>query len=1294
MALPSDSNSLLVPIFIDAWVVSQPPTNQIARYEMDYSNLEKFDNPFPVKAMSENTSDSSDDSSEESSESPVDNGIYLKWALPDALTHSQANEEGTINLPLVPNRWMVVRFMAPGNTPPANDTWQMTAWVIQSDATEALPSGGSYPFLNPNEPSSISLSNNAVNVNGSTIGANFTIEKWEAQGDPGTPTSFLRAAGPGNISFAAYQPFCENVFSFKDTDLPAQGTGVHNFSYMAIGWYGNPTDDPLNGITTSEELNKLLTEFKWSLPNGQPFPNSSDNQPPSSSLYHGFTADVQWPYEEQDPPEVKSAVGKTAMDALSALIQSDAMQHRDPHGDDEKVWLEAGNTLSELIQAAMLELLADYGVPGGQVLINQELEKTWFGSRPGGTIWKVSQDTAKDSDFNVEGDNLTTDQNKALIKQLAELNSAQQDYDLQQRALESQQSELYMKWLTLVKSNTVYNQFGEWPGTQPDWKSVLKPVFTKNLYPQLTKEVWDLICSQQSKKDLFPSATGVDVATTWANKNWTFPSADGTKQVSLSDLGLKLKGTAAPSFQHPVDPVLLISSAKRTQIHGEDHIYNSNDTLTVRLGGQTITGIAVDGQPKISDTEVAATGVVFDSFSKMTNIPSISHLLTEAFFFEPLNASLMAAAASGANADDIKTGILSLLAQHDPKVKPPKSAWEGTPPSPAAYSEWRQAWTPLWVEWQSDIYPFVNSNNQFTMNNWEFDGDQYHWTGDGFNEDKKVYVNGRTVVNPFAQKIFNKALNKYLKNHEKLQKDPKLCTLLDDVLNWDILSQSLSGFNDKIITEISYTSFPPPTSQSFDSTGLVPCPPNDNSTPVIGDLIQGENKSVPVLESPYNFYAFRQGMAKFSSIQVVDAFGQTIQVLADDPQTNQGSPPLTSPIITPPQDLVPSFFANKNPFLFRPNLVQGSRLNLDFMANDGSGPLSTSTENDNPVCGWLLPNHLDRSIDVYDGDGNLLGELMAPPFGWRPRPGNPGNNPPPKHPSNINNDALKNVISTLANQTEAVFNDFMQVIDETTWMSDPLGGNNDAFLAALIGRPLAVVEMQVSLELDGITAKSQLLDDILTSHSTIDNYTPVNYTAGVENIDIPVRLGSLQLRNDGVMGYFRNGTAVNNIFPTFYSVHGDPTLSPDDQFIKTVVNQKSNPHTYQGDLTVNVNGYEWPVKPPKPVTVTMILDPLGKVHGDTGMLPTAVNALPDYTIKNLLNKLYVNFQTGPVLTDENTLRLPKPAEKQGKWTWLQKLPSDWIDSSIINADDAARFPLNPPTIKEGWLQLKGIKEDD
>src|SRR5204863_9986761 len=45
----------------------------------------------------------------------------------------------------------------------------------------------------------------------------------------------------------------------------------------------------------------------------------------------------------------------------------------------------------------------------------------------------------------------------------------------------------------------------------------------------------------------------------------------------------------------------------------------------------------------------------------------------------------------------------------------------------------------------------------------------------------------------------------------------------------------------------------------------------------------------------------------------------------------------------------------------------------------------------NPVAGFLLPDHIDEALEVFDVAGNPLGQLMHEPFGggvvWEPAPG-------------------------------------------------------------------------------------------------------------------------------------------------------------------------------------------------------------------------------------------------------------------------------------------------------------------
>jgi hypothetical protein len=430
------------------------------------------------------------------------------------------------------------------------------------------------------------------------------------------------------------------------------------------------------------------------------------------------------------------------------------------------------------------------------------------------------------------------------------------------------------------------------------------------------------------------------------------------------------------------------------------------------------------------------------------------------------------------------------------------------------------------------------------------------------------------------------------------------------------------------------------------------------------------------------FFPVRGGFLQFQQLQVVDAFGQTFGGPVNDPlshwpMTGQGFEPILG------QGLSPTSLPDNLYGLVQlpPRVIQETRLDLRFLANDGSGQGTEVSQNSNAVCGWLLPNHLDGGISVYDAGGRLLGELLplAAPDNWRPRPGAPGNNPPPQHPSEIPNAALRSVITSIAGQPPAVFEDLLSVIDETLWMVDPLGGRKDQFLSVLIGRPLAVVQAKVQLSLLGDPFRSRLWNDMVTEEAP---YTEVQKIGDVETISFPVRLGSLELRDDGVIGYF----LPTGDYTKFYAVHIPDDFSSDD-YIRQIVLQPGggNPAQYQGDISLKFEG--------DAVTFSMLLDPRGKVHAYTGILPVTSSALPAHLVEDFIKQLKVTFRAGPIIADPGGLRVPQPAEDHGLWTWLQQsAPGSWEEDSIVDADDSARLPDAQLQLREGWLELTDIEE--
>jgi hypothetical protein len=278
-------------------------------------------------------------------------------------------------------------------------------------------------------------------------------------------------------------------------------------------------------------------------------------------------------------------------------------------------------------------------------------------------------------------------------------------------------------------------------------------------------------------------------------------------------------------------------------------------------------------------------------------------------------------------------------------------------------------------------------------------------------------------------------------------------------------------------------------------------------------------------------------------------------------------------------------------------------------------------------------------------------------------------------PSQISNPHLRAALSALNNVNDgrtdaeraAAFLALYQSIDETLWMVDPPGGQGDHDLAVLIGRPLAMVRAQLQFELFGRPAVNQSWRDTL-----------VNADAGLTTFTFPIRLGSTELLDDGLIGYFGTPSTdphIGDTYTTFNAVH--PSANATSPYVKAVApgNYLELPFDYPAYTTKNL---------------TLLLDPHAKVHATTGILPTAKLKLPAQFYAAALARIAVTFRTGPVLTQPDTVRLPFPAEQHGTWAWIRRTgigDTDWEIDPIIAANAQARLEDTPPHLIEGWLQF-------
>lgn len=203
----SNTDYLLVPMNVQAALVNQAVANTIwSRGKMDFTQLSNFNpaSPGPFSGMNED----------------IALGIHLLWELPAAFRHGMhdPNSDAPPSYPMAPNRWLVARFWPGGTSSPR----QCKAWILNSDATTS----GTSPFVNPSAQNGDSWDTKfGTSANGGyQVGAVTSIDSW-TNPDPAADL-FLQALGPGSVTFSAFSPNVENVFSMVDDATDNSGNAL------------------------------------------------------------------------------------------------------------------------------------------------------------------------------------------------------------------------------------------------------------------------------------------------------------------------------------------------------------------------------------------------------------------------------------------------------------------------------------------------------------------------------------------------------------------------------------------------------------------------------------------------------------------------------------------------------------------------------------------------------------------------------------------------------------------------------------------------------------------------------------------------------------------------------------------------------------------------------------------------------------------------------------------------------------------------------------------------------------
>ncbi|MFE5796178.1 hypothetical protein ACFQ8C_26860 [Streptomyces sp. NPDC056503] len=159
-------------------------------------------------------------------------GVHVQWELPEAPAAGlDAPDSGQTTFPLVPNRWLVVRYQGPA------DARQAVGWVVQSDHLDIEGPHGARGTAR-----SLALTDSRTGPAATGRRVDLESGEWAEPGAEGG--LFLTAVGPGLPTFAAYQPYNTDVFSIHDR---TDGTDPDDsFRYLVAGWYSDGDAETLS----------------------------------------------------------------------------------------------------------------------------------------------------------------------------------------------------------------------------------------------------------------------------------------------------------------------------------------------------------------------------------------------------------------------------------------------------------------------------------------------------------------------------------------------------------------------------------------------------------------------------------------------------------------------------------------------------------------------------------------------------------------------------------------------------------------------------------------------------------------------------------------------------------------------------------------------------------------------------------------------------------------------------------------------------------------------------------------
>jgi hypothetical protein len=1266
-------------------------------------------------------------------------GVYLHWALPDALTRGVADATGdTTTFPAIPDRWLVLR-MYPAPTAKTGLTFQpasdvprraVRGWVLRAgDKTATHVDLQSFV----EDPPSDDAINNPLTV-----------------------------VALGDVAWTAYYDNCVDRLAFYDnlSDVP-----LGPVSYLVCGWYSNPAQDPLGSqdVHSLTDFNAKMQQLNWQLaqneldesvrysrgysiaatkmglvanfyaenliyndaiensaaavgyavsdtPSAMPQfdpagdalgPYTTDGSWwPNATLMHGAIVAIGWPAtgwpgneggllagESGGPPAASSinvSVGNTLTEALAALI---AQHNNQP---DQ----------ARILEAFMLSSLTDLEQPDGRARLDALLHATSFGSLDGGS-------TSETINIPAMPDN----------------------------------------------PPTLPNPVQPGPGV---FAQAVKPTrftetaFTSGLFTANSVKPGGKAAAAHARSIETSRETGIIQGGISEAINAINPVIYNNQQTPAHT---EVVNRALPRLFYPSEPVILVEGAKRSFKHGEDTSSSQDSTLPCRLTGFYSTELScfpppVDGLPAFAYRPSVRGEDVLDQYIENGSVPpECDDLLRETVILDPsaavnlaqaaltptapfraTNATLnqpvasTAAAPTAAQINQVASNFAveqtAWWATRDPRFDHAPlvamSGISGMLPAAFSVSPPIEPWNPVHLDWQIEYIPSTNGVNDWNLGEIDYSTDptiapqapvpanlscgpspapakaapanppgslvfcgRAHLTGGAAATaaaslrqamTQAQAAGGAASLPPNTNSSHHSGYAQFaMEAYANMAADIAAAFTASAGSNNDIPPVDRSTLQDILDT--------------LDSMDVL-CGAADNFTRQMRGGYPPDGQTKPSDGSiPTPFVPLRAGFIRLLRLRLVDGYGQFLDLVGSSDTAILNSAQLieSEPLQTPGR---PELLALPTRF------TSPARLWFRYMAADGSE--AEADANTSPVCGFLMPNHLDGDLEFFGADGSNLGFVRPDPQAgivWEDAPGvqsTVGQTPARAIPNKFSAGVAQGLLQWgLADATntglpEDALSAILRIIDSTLWAVDPFGSSTDEHLALLVGHPVVILRARVHLEV-----KEPIAPQLINTQS------------------VSLRLGAIPQWQDGLLGYF-----VNDDYTRLYcadaSIAGFARkVGPGQGFLDQASLADDYYQTFSDDLGVGVTIGQSPVthpyvdaglmtlQPNQEVQLTLLVEPHCVVHATAGVLPRKEIGMRREWVAAALAAISPTFRFGPLLVDPKTLRMPVPSEIHGTWSWDHRADiTTWLDDPIVNATQDAHLRPDPASGTEGWLRME------